>query len=818
MRPPDSPLPPPSAPRPPGEASPEQPPARTTVWLADDSAPEAAHARGLLGRVADSVETFADGASVLERLAVPGGALPDLLVLDWNMPGVSGLDTLRSLRERFSPTELPVLVLTASSHDGALEEAFGAGANDYVAKPARAVELLWRVRTLLQTRRDAEALRLREREHARVRGEAEAARADAEAARAEAEAARLRLATLFESAPAIICAFRGPELVYEVSNPLHQRLVGVDRQLVGRPVREAVPEAVDQGIVALLEGVYRTGEPYVARELLLRLDRQGDGTLTDAFVNVVYQAARDAAGNVVGVDVFGFEVTEQVLARQRVEALAAQLGTSEERQRRVVEATGTGIWEMDTATETLVADAHFRELFGLAPDEPFPLEKGLSIIHAEDRPRVAQAVADALAGKHGGRYREEYRTVRTLEGRWRWVEARGQAVFGPDGTPTHLLGTGVDITARKEAEGAREALLDALAAQPLFGVVLFHGPRWVFERANQKYRQMVGGRDVVGRPLLEALPELVGQGFDTLLQEVRRTGVPTILRETPAQVDRSGTGVLEDGYFDVVFQPVCSPGGACEDVLHVVHDVTDRVKLRQEADRLMALEKERASFEKQLIGIVSHDLRNPISAIQMGATTLLRRPDIEERQRRTVERILTSAGRAKRLIHDLLDFTQARLRGGLDAVTTQGDFHAVVRQVLEETQIANPQRPLHLTQTGEGAGTFDADRVEQLVGNLLSNALHYSPVDSPVHVETRGEADALVLTVHNGGAPIPPELMPRLFQPMQRGVDEGGVSEVRSVGLGLYIVDHVVRAHGGSVQVASTVDAGTTFTVRLPRA
>jgi len=132
--------------------------------------------------------------------------------------------------------------------------------------------------------------------------------------------------------------------------------------------------------------------------------------------------------------------------------------------------------------------------------------------------------------------------------------------------------------------------------------------------------------------------------------------------------------------------------------------------------------------------------------------------------------------------HDLLDFTQARLRGGLDAVPTQGDFHAVVRQVLEESQVANPQRTLHLTQTGEGTGTFDADRVEQLVGNLLSNALHYSPAGSPVHVETRGEADALVLTVHNGGAPIPPELLSRLFQPMQRGV------------------------------------AGTTFTVRLPRA
>jgi signal transduction histidine kinase len=131
--------------------------------------------------------------------------------------------------------------------------------------------------------------------------------------------------------------------------------------------------------------------------------------------------------------------------------------------------------------------------------------------------------------------------------------------------------------------------------------------------------------------------------------------------------------------------------------------------------------------------------------------------------------------------------------------------------------VARPDRAVHLTQTGEGQGHFDADRLSQVVGNLLSNALHYSPADSPVHVETRGEADALVLTVHNGGAPIPPELMPRLFQPMQRGVDEGGVSEVRSVGLGLYIVDQVVRAHGGTVQVTSTPEAGTSFTVRLPR-
>jgi signal transduction histidine kinase len=130
--------------------------------------------------------------------------------------------------------------------------------------------------------------------------------------------------------------------------------------------------------------------------------------------------------------------------------------------------------------------------------------------------------------------------------------------------------------------------------------------------------------------------------------------------------------------------------------------------------------------------------------------------------------------------------------------------------------VSHPERLLHLVQAGSGEGAWDGDRLAQLVSNLLSNAVHYSPLDSPVHIETRGEERELVLTVHNTGAPIPPEVLPRLFQPMQRGVAE--VSQARSVGLGLYIVDQVVRAHGGRVEVASTAEAGTTFTVRLPRA
>lgn len=787
-------------PRSSAQAAPSAVPAR--VWLVDDSPLEVEHTRSLLARAAYRVETFTDGASLLERLAQPGVELPELLLLDWLMPGITGLEACHFLREHYGPTDLPILVLTASTHEGTLEEAFAAGANDYVAKPARAVELLTRVRTLLQTRRDAEALRERERERSSLL--------------TEVEAARVRLTALFENAPASICILRGPDHVFELTNPAYQRLVGLGRPLVGLPVREALPEVVEQGFLELLDEVYRSGTPFLGNEVPIRLDRRGDGTLEDAFLYQLYQPVRDASGQVVGIDVFGFDVTEQVRARHRLEALAQQLRQSEEHLLRVAQASGTGIWEMDTATGTLVTDARFRELFGLAPDEPFPLEKGLSIIHPEDRPRVERALRAALAGENGGRYHAEYRTVRTPEGRWRWVEARGHADFGPDGKPVRILGTGVDITARKQVEAEREVLLEALAAQPSLNVCVLRGPRFVFEMANAVYlEQIAGGRDILGKPLFEALPELSSQGIGTHFTRLLETGQPYVGREVPSRFSRAD-GTQGEGFFHLVHQPIRSRDGVYDSILCIGQDVTGMVRARKEAERLMALEKERTSFEQQLIGIVSHDLRNPVSAIMMGASTLLRRPDVEERQRRTAERILVSAGRANRMIHDLLDFTQARLGGGLRVKRVPGDFHAILRQVVEESQVSNPGRVLRLVQTGSGEGAWDGDRLAQLMSNLLSNAVHYSPPDSPVNIEMRGEPGELVLTVHNSGAPIRPEVLPHLFQPMQRGVEE--VSGVRSVGLGLYIVDQVVRAHGGSVEVASTAEAGTTFTVRLPRA
>ncbi|MDY7227633.1 HAMP domain-containing sensor histidine kinase [Hyalangium rubrum] len=226
--------------------------------------------------------------------------------------------------------------------------------------------------------------------------------------------------------------------------------------------------------------------------------------------------------------------------------------------------------------------------------------------------------------------------------------------------------------------------------------------------------------------------------------------------------------------------------------------------------------RHRADFEQQLIGIVSHDLRNPLNAIHLTATTLMRREDLDARTTKAAVRIQSSTERATRMVRDLLDFTQARLGGSIPVKPQPLNLHELTRQVVDEVQMNYPERELQARHEGDAQGHWDSDRMAQVLTNLLSNAMKYSPEGTPVTVVTRGVGDWVTLEVRNTGDPITEETRLRLFEPMQRGATEVGRTE-RSVGLGLYIVRNVVEAHQGTIDVRSTQEEGTLFTVRLPR-
>lgn len=238
-------------------------------------------------------------------------------------------------------------------------------------------------------------------------------------------------------------------------------------------------------------------------------------------------------------------------------------------------------------------------------------------------------------------------------------------------------------------------------------------------------------------------------------------------------------------------------------------------KVVAEKTRLEAEAKDRALFAEQMIGIVSHDLRNPLSSIALG-TAVLSRGEATEGQKRTLNRIIRSTERATRLIGDLLDFTQARLGGGLSVTLDSVDLHQAVAHAVDELAAIYPGRVLKHERSGAGGCAADANRVAQLVGNLVSNAMAYGAPDTAVTITSRIDEAACSIAVHNHGQPIPEEVASRIFQPMTRG--EHAQNTQRSVGLGLFIVREIARAHHGDAHVSSSVEGGTTFTIEFPRA
>jgi len=233
--------------------------------------------------------------------------------------------------------------------------------------------------------------------------------------------------------------------------------------------------------------------------------------------------------------------------------------------------------------------------------------------------------------------------------------------------------------------------------------------------------------------------------------------------------------------------------------------------LVHEATRLEAEAQDRAVFAEQMVGIVSHDLRNPLQAIQMGVLALTR-GTLTTNQIRVLGRVSRSTERAHRLIADLLDFTAARVGSGLSITKQEIDLGDVLADAVEELRLAFPGRELRHLDSHAGACTADPDRLSQLVGNLVANAMAYGDPERPVTVMSSACADSVSIAVHNWGDPIPLDRIDKIFEPMVRGDTRG---QSRSVGLGLFIVGEIVKAHSGNISVSSGLDSGTTFTVSL---
>jgi signal transduction histidine kinase len=253
-------------------------------------------------------------------------------------------------------------------------------------------------------------------------------------------------------------------------------------------------------------------------------------------------------------------------------------------------------------------------------------------------------------------------------------------------------------------------------------------------------------------------------------------------------------------------------------------DIEDLTRFNEAIDQSLAesvseFNENIETAKEMFLAILGHDLRTPLGAIYTSARFMLASDERGEESHRTLAEVIAkSALRTTRMVGDLLDFTRSRLGGGIPILRAETNLETVVRDVVEEIRAANPDREVRVETHAVCRGEWDVDRISQALANLIGNAVEHGAPGTAVLIEI-DEAEDVVIAIRNRGATIPPDRLDGIFNPMKvRGAPRQASAHGPSgnLGLGLFIAERIVHAHGGWIGVASSEECGTTFTVHLP--
>jgi two-component system, sensor histidine kinase and response regulator len=340
----------------------------------------------------------------------------------------------------------------------------------------------------------------------------------------------------------------------------------------------------------------------------------------------------------------------------------------------------------------------------------------------------------------------------------------------------------------------------------------------LLEREDVELLQARSGREAlellleheVGLAFIDVqMPEMDGFELAELMRGSERSRHVPIIFVTAGTHDQQRIFQgYDSGAVDFLFKPIEA---------HILESKAEVFialhRQKQQQAELLRERTETLRLQEMFTAVLGHDLRGPLSAILMAAQLLKARP--EESVRRTGDRLQQSGRWMSRMIEDMLDLSRLRLGGGIVLDRQPIELADLLERVVQERREAAPQRHITLQIDGDTRGDWDADRLAQLAANLVGNAVVHGDAGQAVAVSLDGrDPGCVVLGVANGGS-IPLELQPHVFDPFRSGRERSNRAE--GLGLGLYIVQQIVRAHQGQVALRSDPRIGTLFLVTLPR-
>jgi PAS domain S-box-containing protein len=548
------------------------------------------------------------------------------------------------------------------------------------------------------------------------------------------------------------------------------------------------------------EEALRTGEPY---EIEYRFRRASDGAYRWFLGRALPQC--DEAGRIVR----WFGTCTDIHSQKQAEE---NLRQNNSRHQIALEAGRLATWEMDLETGVFSESDTMGPLFGQPPGaQRQRIDEWRRMILPEDRDRVMSRFHEAVAVR--GSFHVEYRAV-GADGVTRWIEGHGKVLQNAEGQPVKIAGVAADITARKQVEEelARSARRTRAILESITDAFFSLDREWRFTYVNEQAERLLqrSKDQLLDRSLWEEFPKATGSRFEREYHRAMETNEPVSFEELYSPLN---------SWFEVHAYP-------SEEGLSVYfHDITKKKEAEAEREELLISERaarteaERVSRMKdEFLANLSHELRTPLNAILGWSQVLRTIPGGDEDLEEGLAVIERNARVQTQLIEDLLDMSRI-ISGKLRLDVQSVDLIPVIEAAIETVKPAADAREIRLHKVLDplaGPIMGDPARLQQIIWNLLSNALKFTPRQGRVQITLERVNSHVEITVSDTGLGIKPEFLPHLFERF-RQADASTTRQHGGLGLGLAIVKHLAEMHGGSIRAQSPGEnQGATFTFHLP--
>jgi PAS domain S-box-containing protein len=713
-------------------------------------------------------------------LELLGASHFDVLLLDLGLPDSQGLDSIIQVQTR--APELPIIIMSGLDDEQTATKAVQKGVQDYLIKGQVDSTLLMRsIRYALERKKAESQLQLAEQ----------------------------RYRTIFEnSAVAIMMVDKEEHLISW--NGFTEQLLGMtSADLFGQPIESLYPVSEWQRIRSM--SIRQKGMQHHLETQMVNKN----GSIID--VDISLSVLRDPEGQVTG----SIGVVRDITERKRMESA---LRESEKRFRQVVANAKEWIWEVDANGLYTYVGPMVEKILGYKAEEVLGRMHMHDFFHPDDAESLKTQVSEIFSRRD---VFSEFQTRNVhKDGRIVWLLRSGVPILDDHQQFIGYRGADVDITERMrihETLDRKQKNLEAIFDAAPAGMLLVN-EKMAVTRANDTIRQMSGKeyRQIIGSNPCEALncvhckPDPSAQpgacscdkcSLKRIIRTAFDVGKPVRGVEVRPTLQSNRDG--PPSWFLVSVEPLMIDSD--RHVLVAFNDITDRKRAEEEVRETMEL-------KSQFIGTVSHELRTPMTSIREAVTIVLDgvAGKINGDQKRFLEIAQRNIDRLSRLIDEVLDFQ--RLNAGKMRFDLQE--HRIEKTVDEAFTTMQPyaqKKGVGLStelSPGLPAAVYDNDRMIQVLTNLISNAIKFTPEGGSIRVGVQPQPEHLAIRVSDTGFGIPKEALGKLFGQFYRVHRPG--KEIKGTGLGLAIVQKIVAAHDGRIEVESEVDKGTTFTVFLP--